>query len=36
MKTTDLLKDFGSDPKIVKFVVVQKREAKKATLKKRT
>ena len=26
MKTTDLIKDFGSHPKIVKFVVVQKRE----------
>ncbi len=26
MKTTDLIKDFGSRTKIVKFVVVQKRE----------
>jgi hypothetical protein len=26
MKTTDLIKDFGSHPKIVQFVVVQKRE----------
>ena len=32
MKTTDLIKDFGSHPTIVKFVVVQKRE--KATLKR--
>ena len=33
LKTTNLIKDFGSHPKIVKFVVVS---AKKATLKKRT
>jgi hypothetical protein len=26
LKTTNLIKDFGSHPKIVKFVVVQKRE----------
>ncbi len=26
LKTTDLIKDFGSRPKIVKFVVVEKRE----------
>ena len=26
MKTIDLIKDFGSHPKIVHFVVVQKRE----------
>ena len=26
LKTIDLIKDFGSHPKIVKFVVVQKRE----------
>ena len=32
LKTTNLIKDFGSRPKIVKFVVVQKRE--KATLKR--
>jgi len=32
LNTTNLIKDFGSHPKIVKFVVVQKRE--KATLKR--
>jgi hypothetical protein len=26
LKTTNLIKDFGSRPKILKFVVVQKRE----------
>jgi len=26
LKTTNLNKDFGSHPKIVKFVIVQKRE----------
>jgi len=26
LKATDLIKDFGSHPKIVQFVVVQKRE----------
>jgi hypothetical protein len=30
MKTTDLIKDFGSHLKIVKFVVVQKREESNA------
>jgi len=30
MKTTDLVKDFGSHPKIVQFVVVQKREERHA------
>jgi len=30
MKTIDLIKDFGSHPKIVKFVVVQKREESRA------
>src|SRR5438874_2028798 len=32
LKTTNLIKDFGSDPKIVKFVLAQKGE--KATLKR--
>ena len=30
MKTIDLIKDFGSHPKIVQFVVVQKREESRA------
>jgi hypothetical protein len=30
LKTTDLIKDFGSRPKIVKFLVVQKREESQA------
>jgi len=30
LKTTDLIKDFGSHPEIEKFVVVQKREESQA------